>query len=187
MNPEIQNALLIHNPNAGNGGNGRRSMLDEARRIFRQAGIETEIQETTAPGEATILARRAVEESRQLAIVCGGDGTVNEAVNGLACSQVPLAVLPSGTANVLAKELGLPWNLPRAADGLIDVTQSKGTIVKATGLVRSAATGWQDCGALGRKSVVELILVDVVERDVKAGSVGYIENIETKLQGRALR
>jgi len=37
-------------------------------------------------------------------------------VNGLACSQVPLAVLPSGTANVLAKELGLPWNLPRAAE-----------------------------------------------------------------------
>lgn len=90
--------------------------LDEARRIFRKAGIETELQETTAPGEATLLARRAVEQSRQLAIVCGGDGTVNEAVNGLACSQVPMAVLPSGTANVLAKELGLPWNLPRAAE-----------------------------------------------------------------------
>lgn len=89
--------------------------LDEARRIFRKVGIETELQETSEPGEATTLARRAVAQSRQLAIVCGGDGTVNEAVNGLACSQVPMAVLPSGTANVLAKELGLPWNLPRAA------------------------------------------------------------------------
>ena len=72
-----------------------------------------------APGEATVLARRAVEQSRQLVIVCGGDGTVNEAVNGLACSQVPLAVLPAGTANVLAKELSLPWNLPRAAERII--------------------------------------------------------------------
>jgi diacylglycerol kinase (ATP) len=113
MHPATRDAVLIVNPTAGGGR--RVPQLDEARRIFREAGIETELQETTAPGEATILARRAVDESRQLAIVCGGDGTVNEAVNGLACSQVPMAVLPAGTANVLAKELGLPWNLPRAA------------------------------------------------------------------------
>jgi diacylglycerol kinase (ATP) len=114
VHPATRDAVLIVNPTAGRGR--RMPQLDEARRIFRQAGVETELQETTAPGEATILARRAVEASRQLAIVVGGDGTVNEAVNGLACSQVPMAVLPSGTANVLAKELGLPWNLPRAAE-----------------------------------------------------------------------
>jgi diacylglycerol kinase (ATP) len=109
----LRDAVLIVNPTAGGGR--RAPQLDQARRVFREAGIETELQKTTAPGEATSLARRAVEESRQLAIVCGGDGTVNEAVNGLACSQVPLAVLPSGTANVLAKELGLSGNLSRAA------------------------------------------------------------------------
>jgi diacylglycerol kinase (ATP) len=113
LHPSTRNAVLIVNPTAGGGR--RVPQLDRARRIFREAGIETELQQTTAPGEATVLARRAVDESRDLAIVCGGDGTVNEAVNGLACSPVPLAVLPSGTANVLAKELGLPWNLPRAA------------------------------------------------------------------------
>ena len=113
MSSESRDAVLIVNPTAGGGR--RVPQLDEARRIFRDAGIETEIQQTTAPGEATVLAQRAVEQSRQLVIVCGGDGTVNEAVNGLACSQVPMAVLPSGTANVLAKELSLPWNLPRAA------------------------------------------------------------------------
>jgi YegS/Rv2252/BmrU family lipid kinase len=89
--------------------------LEKARRIFREAGIETEVRATTAPGDATTIAREAVRQSRDLVIVCGGDGTVNEAVNGLACSAVPMAVLPSGTANVLAKELSLPWNLPRAA------------------------------------------------------------------------
>jgi diacylglycerol kinase (ATP) len=113
VSSESRNALLIVNPVAGGGRRVRQ--IDKARRIFREAGIETELQETTSPGEATILARRAVEQSRELVIVCGGDGTVNEAVNGLACSQVPMAVLPSGTANVLAKELSLPWNLPRAA------------------------------------------------------------------------
>jgi len=96
---EIRDAVLIVNPNAGRGR--RTPQLDEARHIFRNAGIETELQETTAPGEATSLARRAVERSRQLVVVCGGDGTVNEVVNGLAGSQVPLAVLPAGTANVV--------------------------------------------------------------------------------------
>ncbi len=111
---QVRDALLIVNPTAGGGR--RVPQLEEARRIFRHAGIETELQNTRAPGDATAMARRAVEASRQLVIVCGGDGTVNEAVNGLACSQVPLAVLPAGTANVLAKELSLPWNLPRAAE-----------------------------------------------------------------------
>src|ERR1700682_3469333 len=114
---EVRDAVLILNPNAGGGR--RVPQLDEARRIFRKAGIETELQSTTAPGEATGLARRAVEQLRHLVAVCGGDGTVNEAVNGLACSQVPLAVLPAGTANVLAKELSLPWNLPRAAEHIV--------------------------------------------------------------------
>jgi diacylglycerol kinase (ATP) len=113
----VRDAVLIINPSAGGGR--RVHQLDEARRIFRSAGIETELCMTTAPGEATELARQAVKHFRQLAIVCGGDGTVNEAVNGLACSQIPLAVLPSGTANVLAKELSIPWNLPRAAKRII--------------------------------------------------------------------
>ena len=117
MISQIRDAVLIVNPTAGGGR--RMRQLDEARRIFRNAGIETEIRTTTGAGEATILARRAVDESRQLVIVCGGDGTVNEVVNGLACTQVPLAVLPAGTANVLAKELALPWNLPRAAERIV--------------------------------------------------------------------
>lgn len=113
MPTQVRNALLIVNPTAGGGRRSRQ--LDEARRIFRQSGIETELLNTSAPGEATHMARKAVEDAREMVIVCGGDGTVNEVVNGLALSQVPLAVLPAGTANVLAKELGLPWNLPRAA------------------------------------------------------------------------
>lgn len=117
MSSNVRDGLLIVNPAAGGGRSVKQ--LDKARRVFRNAGIETELKHTAAAGEATLLARRAVEESRQLVIVCGGDGTVNEVVNGLACSQVPLAVLPAGTANVLAKELRLPWNLPRAAERIV--------------------------------------------------------------------
>ncbi|MGB7233478.1 MAG: diacylglycerol kinase family protein [Candidatus Acidiferrum sp.] len=123
MTPEIHNALLIHNPNAGNGGRERRPMLDEARRILATGGIETEIAETKKAGDATEIAQRANAEGRQLVIACGGDGTLNEVVNGLAGQEnghrVPLALLPGGTANVLAKELNLPWDIPSAAEKLV--------------------------------------------------------------------
>ena len=62
---------------------------------------------TDAAGHATALAREAAALGADLVLVLGGDGTVNEAANGLAGSDIPLAVLPAGTANVLAVELGL--------------------------------------------------------------------------------
>src|SRR5258708_1067272 len=117
---ELHNALLIHNPNAGSGGNARRVKVDEARRILEARGIRADLAETTAPGEAIEIARRASTDGRQLVIACGGDGTINEVVNGLAGSQnghrVPLALLPPGTPNVLAKELGISWAIPQAAE-----------------------------------------------------------------------
>jgi diacylglycerol kinase (ATP) len=123
MTSELHNALLIHNPNAGNGGRGRRRMLDEARRIFALGGIEADLTETTSPGHATQIAQHAADEGRQLVIACGGDGTLNEVVNGLAAQKnghrVPLALLPGGTANILAKELHLPWDIPSAAEKLV--------------------------------------------------------------------
>ena len=119
---ELHNALLIHNPNAGGGGNARRSKLDEARRVLESRGIRADLQETTGPGEATEIAKRATADGRQLVIACGGDGTINEVVNGLANSKnghrVPLALLPAGTANVLAKELELSWDIAKAAEQL---------------------------------------------------------------------
>ena len=123
MDALIQNALLIHNPNAGNGGNGRRKLIDQARQILASSGIHADLAETTGPGHATEIAQQAVRDRRQLVIACGGDGTLNEVVNGLAQSsngdRVPLALLPGGTANILAKELDLPWDIPRAARRLV--------------------------------------------------------------------
>jgi diacylglycerol kinase (ATP) len=123
MTADLQNALLIHNPNAGNGGHARRRLLDEARRVLAAAGIHADLAETKGPGDATEIANRASLEGRQLVIACGGDGTLNEVVNGLAGQQnghrVPLALLPGGTANILAKELGIPWNIASATRKLL--------------------------------------------------------------------
>ena len=126
MTADLQNALMIHNPNAGNGGHGRRRLLDKARHIFASRGIDADLAETTGPGHATEIAARAAAENRGLVIACGGDGTLNEVVNGLAAHQnghrVPLALLPGGTANILAKELDLPWDIPKAAEKLVHGT-----------------------------------------------------------------
>lgn len=111
----IRDAVIIYNPAAGRL-RGRTRKLEKARGILRSRDIEAELWPTTGPGAATELARKAVAEKRGLVIVSGGDGTINEVVNGLALSQVPLAVLPAGTANVLGKELELPWSIPAAAE-----------------------------------------------------------------------
>jgi diacylglycerol kinase (ATP) len=138
MTAELRNALLIHNPNAGNSGSARRHLLDQARRIFSLGGIEAELAETTGPGHATEIAHHAAAEGRQLVIACGGDGTLNEIVNGLAAQQnghrVPLALLPGGTANILAKELDLPWDIPSAAEKLTHGTVKEIALGLATPL-----------------------------------------------------
>jgi diacylglycerol kinase (ATP) len=71
---------------------------------------------TQAAGDATDLARQALAGGADLVLVLGGDGTINEAVNALAHSPVPLGLLPGGTANVLAMELGL-GSKPETAAG----------------------------------------------------------------------
>lgn len=119
----IHDALLIYNPTSGGRRHRRFLEIEQAVRILKDAGITTEIAATTAAGSAQGIARQAVEQRRGMVIACGGDGTVNEIINGLAGSAVPMALLPAGTANILAKELRIPWDIPHAArlihDGVI--------------------------------------------------------------------
>jgi diacylglycerol kinase (ATP) len=112
-------ALLIFNPRAGRAPGVGTGALDRAQKILDRQRITTVLAPTEGPGSATELARGAVREKRPMVIVCGGDGTLNEVVNGLAGSDVPLALLPAGTANVMAKELNLPWNVERAAEEVV--------------------------------------------------------------------
>jgi len=119
----IKDALLIYNLSSGRRRHRRFAEVEEAARILDGAGIDTELAPTKGRGSATGIARLAVKQRRGMVIVCGGDGTTNEVVNGLAGSHVPLALLPAGTANILAKELRIPWDIPHGArlipDGVI--------------------------------------------------------------------
>src|ERR1700722_6233466 len=115
MPQEIKDALLIYNPTSGRKRHARFQEIEHAVRILKEAGIIAELAPTTGPGAAIRIARQAVDQRRGMVIACGGDGTINEIINGLAGSQVPMALLPAGTANILAKELGIPWDIPHAS------------------------------------------------------------------------
>jgi diacylglycerol kinase (ATP) len=86
---------------------------------------ELEFRQTTSPESARNLGRKAVEEGFETIVAVGGDGTFNEVLNGVgmvegAFDSVRLGVLPLGTANVFAKELGLPMDLEAALDVIRD-------------------------------------------------------------------
>jgi diacylglycerol kinase (ATP) len=86
--------------------------------LLDASGIVVDSIATSGPGHAGEIARRAVDRGADLILVAGGDGTINEAVNGMAHSDVPLGILPAGTANVFANELGLGKTMERAAETL---------------------------------------------------------------------
>lgn len=112
----FRDAALLYNPLAGRGRWKRARDLDRATDLLAAYGMRVTRLATTGPGSATALARQQLAAGRDLIIVCGGDGTINEVVNGMAGSAVPLALLPAGTGNALASALGLPWSIWRAAE-----------------------------------------------------------------------
>ena len=111
----FHNAFLIYNPLAGGLSGKRASRLDQVLDHLRQDGHSVTALPTSHAGHAGELAAGSVSRGADLVIVAGGDGTINEAVNGMVGAPVPLAVLPAGTANVLATEIGLGPGMLRAA------------------------------------------------------------------------
>jgi YegS/Rv2252/BmrU family lipid kinase len=114
-------AVLIYNPAAGRRRDRRRLEINRALQAVAAQVESVTAWPTDEPHAATRLARRACESGVDLVLACGGDGTINEVVNGLAGSEVTLGVLPAGTANVLALEVGLPLDPVEAARRLADL------------------------------------------------------------------
>jgi diacylglycerol kinase family enzyme len=88
-------------------------------RTFEAAGSTVELIATPGPNQAGELARAAAAKGSTLILAAGGDGTINEVINGIAGSATPFGALPSGTANVLANEIGLAGRPDRAASQLL--------------------------------------------------------------------
>ncbi|MFC1991533.1 diacylglycerol/lipid kinase family protein [Chloroflexota bacterium] len=97
---------LIYNPSGGQVA--VRHELEYIVAFLNRCGWTVSLRETSEPKEATKLARQAVENGAKVVVAAGGDGTVNEVANGLVGSDAALGVLPVGTTNVWALQMGIP-------------------------------------------------------------------------------
>ncbi len=104
---------LIYNPVAG--GAHRFNRPARLAKHLRRAYHEVLVYSTHQPGDATDLARQAITEGAEVVVAVGGDGTVNEVIQGMAGSDIPLAVYPAGTTNVWCKQVRMPQSPQRAA------------------------------------------------------------------------
>ena len=105
--------LVILNPKAGREGGALRRELANA---FTARGAPYDLVLTECPGHATQLARAAVGRGYRAVCVVGGDGTIAEAAAGLVGADVPLGIVPRGTGNQVARNLGIPLALAAAVD-----------------------------------------------------------------------
>src|SRR5215213_8840126 len=125
MDP-TKRAVIIGNPNSGRAGS--RGYLERCAKILRSGGLDVEVMNTEYPAHATELATLA---GARLVVAAGGDGTVNEVINGLV-ENATLGILPLGTANVLARELGLPLDVEQACQRILEGERTRIDIGVAT-------------------------------------------------------
>ena len=108
--PSVKNIHIIINPASGK----EEPALSIINASMKEAGIKWEAAITHQAGDAVRLAKAAAKEGIDALAVYGGDGTLMEAISGLIGSETPLVILPGGSANVMATELGIPADLREA-------------------------------------------------------------------------
>ena len=114
--------LIVMNPTAGRGKTAK--ILPKIEQMLTSAGVEFDVEWTKEPTHGTEITKEAVNDY-DVITAFGGDGTVNEVVNGLAGSETSLGVLPIGTGNALARGCGIPLSPEKAVDTLINGTARK--------------------------------------------------------------
>ena len=110
--------------------------------VFRQAGVEVELLETGPNRAAGGKAKRAIEQGVDAIVVCGGDGTVFDVLQGLAGSEVPLGIVPFGTGNILAQNLRIPNKATDAARWLLGAKPRPVPLGKITCCVPGGTQSW---------------------------------------------
>ncbi len=137
----VQRATIVANPRAR--GMRRFDQADALRRLEAR-GFEARLELPDSPAGTAAAARAAAERGDAFVFALGGDGTVRLAAGALAGSASALAVLPGGTANVWAKEAGIPRNLSKALDAHLDGQQAPMDLGRANGeaFLLMAGIGW---------------------------------------------
>jgi diacylglycerol kinase (ATP) len=115
----MRKAALIYNPTSGSERQDRISAIEIVARALRAANVEVVLIPTLGRGTAGDQARAAIEDGCDTVVACGGDGTVHEVLQGVVGTSAALGVVPLGTANALACDLGIPRDPRRAAEFLL--------------------------------------------------------------------
>ena len=121
--------IIIANPSARAAS---RRKVEKAAGIIKARGYDAKVLFTSRRGDAEEFARGEAKKAPRLVIAAGGDGTCNEVANGLAETTVPMAVLPIGMVNVLAREVGTPLGVKNAVDAALNRTPRNVSLGKIT-------------------------------------------------------
>ncbi|WLV25315.1 diacylglycerol kinase [Aciduricibacillus chroicocephali] len=116
----MQKARIIYNPTSGR--EVFKKELANVLQSFEQAGYETSAHATTCEGDAIEAASKAVENGFDVVVAAGGDGTINEVINGIAPAEnrPRLGVIPTGTTNDFARALGIPRDIKKAVQIIVE-------------------------------------------------------------------
>ena len=110
----MRKVILLYNPQSGRRRGQRLADVEAALTVLKQAGVEAAMAETRGAAETGAQARHAIERGCDTVFACGGDGTVHDVLQGLVGTDATMGIIPLGTANSLAHDLGLPLR-PEAA------------------------------------------------------------------------
>jgi diacylglycerol kinase (ATP) len=139
----MRRVALIYNPASGQQSGRRSSYIESALAVLRDAGIEAEALETHSPGSGKSLALASVRQGFDSILACGGDGTVHEVLQSLVGTGVALGVVPLGTANALAQNLGLGRNPIKAVRALIAARPIEVPVGRIFFQENNGARGWR--------------------------------------------
>ena len=115
----MQKAALFYNPDSGGSRGRRQNELKSVLSLLHNAGVEAKLVLTHSAAEAQAQLGQAVQAGCDTIFACGGDGTIHNLAQVLANTEVALAILPMGTANALAHDIGLPMNAVAAARAVV--------------------------------------------------------------------
>lgn len=149
----MRRGLLIYNPAAGQWW--RRPNPEHVRDALAERGWDARLLVTEGQDHAAALVRAHLSREVRAVWVCGGDGTVAQAATPLVGTDVPVGIVPVGTVNVIARELGIPTGPGRAMDALADASGTRAFHAwRANGraVILGAGVGF-DARAMGRVSV----------------------------------
>ncbi|WP_047488065.1 diacylglycerol kinase family protein [Terriglobus sp. TAA 43] len=108
--------ILLYNPASGRSRISRASIVETVATTLRSHGYELEILATTHRGSAGNQVKEAIANGAEVIFICGGDGTIHDALQGIAGTSAKLAIIPLGSANALCRELGVPLHPLKAAE-----------------------------------------------------------------------